>query len=115
MRKFIGEWRSVNHLLVKDMYTLTPWHSEHDRFGWTALAYDDPEKGESLLLGFRMEDCEDETCTVKLPFAQAGVCYELTDEDSGEKRSFAGEELQSGLTLKLDQPRSCVMYRINRK
>lgn len=115
MRKFISEWRSVNHLLVKDMYTLTPWHSEHDRFGWTALAYDDPEKGESLLLGFRMEDCEDETCTVKLPFAQAGVCYELTDEDSGEKHSFAGEELQSGLTLKLDQPRSCVMYRISRK
>ena len=114
MRKFIGEWRSVNHLLVKDMYTLTPWHSEHDRCGWTALCYDDPDKGESLLLGFRMEDCEEDSCTVRLPFAQPEATYVLTDEDTGEKLTLSGEELLAGLTLRLDQPRSCVMYRMTR-
>ncbi len=114
MRKFIGEWRSVNHLLVKDMYTLTPWHSEHDRCGWTALCYDDPDKGESLLLGFRMEDCEEDSCTVRLPFAQPEATYVLTDEDTGEKLTLSGEKLLAGLTLRLDQPRSCVMYRMMR-
>ncbi len=69
MRRNYNEWKSVKHLLTKDMYVLTPWRHFTDRTHWTALAYDDPEIGESILLAFRMEEAESVTFTAKLPFA----------------------------------------------
>ena len=114
MRKYIGEWESINRLLTKDMYVLTPWHSRDDRFGWTAFAYDDPEGDESLLLAFRMEECAEDTCTVKLPFAEAGNVYIIENADTGDKATVPGMSLKDGLTLTLKNPRSCLMYRIKR-
>ncbi len=114
MRKYIGEWRSLNHLLLKDMYVLTPWHDRLTLTGWTAWAYDDPEAGESVLMGFRMEECQDAEYTVKLPYAVEGAEYIFTNADSGERFTLTGEEMQKGVTLTLDTPRTCCMYRIVR-
>lgn len=114
MRQYIGEWRSINHLLTADMYVLTPWHSRDDRFGWTAFAYDAPETGESLLLAFRMEDCAEDSCLVKLPFAREDSAYLIENADTGEKQSCSGRTLRDGVTLSLAQPRSSLMYRIRR-
>ncbi len=115
MRKYMDEWKSVRHLLTKDMYVLTPWHSRDDRFGWTVFAYDDSDTDESLLLAFRMEECAEETCTVKLPFADEGSVYMIENADTGEKAAIHGINLKDGMTLMLKQPRSCLMYRIKRK
>ena len=114
MRKYIGEWKSINHLLTKDMYVLTPWHSRDDRSGWTAIAYDAPETGESLLLAFRMEDCAEDSCTVKLPFAREDSAYLIENADTGEKLSCPGRTLREGMALTLAAPRSSLMYRIRR-
>ena len=114
MRAFIGEWESIRHLLTKDMYVLTPWHARASRTGWTAFAYDAPGTGESLLLAFRQEECEEETCTVSLPFAEESARYELVNADTLEKETFSGAELKQGLTLSLKEKRSCLMYRIAR-
>lgn len=114
MRRYIGEWKSVSHLFTKDMYVLTPWHSRDDMFGWTVFAYDDPEKGESLLLAFRMEKCAAERCDVKLPFARRDCNYIMENCDNGRKNMLPGFELANGVTLSLKNPRSCLMYRITR-
>lgn len=114
MRFFINEWRSVSHVLTKDMYVLTPWHSRDDRFGWTAWAYDSPETNESLLFAFRMEECSDAECVVKLPFADEGSVYTIENADSGDNMTVPGATLRDGIRLMLDKPRSCLMYRINR-
>ena len=115
MRRYIGEWESIRHLLTKDLYVLTPWHARDNRRGWTAFAYDAPESGESLLLAFRMEDCEEESCAVSLPFAQIGAQYELTDADTDEKQIVCGEQLKNGsFALTLPEKRSCRMLRIRR-
>ncbi len=115
MRRYVGEWESIRHLLTKDMYVLTPWHARDNRTGWTAFAYDAPESGESLLLAFRMEDCEEERCSVTLPFAEPTAQYELTDADAGEKQVICGESLRNGaFTLTLPEKRSCLMLRIRR-
>ena len=115
LRTYLHEWRSIRYMLVKDMYVLTPWHAHDDRYGWTAVAYEDGETGEGLLLAFRQEDCEDESCTVKMEFAVPGAKYVFTDADTLEETVYSGEELANGITLSLPTPRSCMMKRILRK
>ena len=114
MRRYIGEWKSIKHLLVRDMYILTPWHSRDDMYGWTAFAYDDPDAGDSVLIAFRMEKCADDRCKVRLPFARNECDYILENCDNGRKNKIPGFELAHEVILSLKQPRSCLMYRIRR-
>lgn len=114
MRKYIGEWKSISHLLTADMYVLTPWHSRDDMYGWTAFAYDSPDTDESLLLAFRMEKCAEHACVVSLPFARENSLYMLENADTGETMTIPGATLREGITLTLSTPRSSLMYRIKR-
>ena len=116
LRRNINEWKSVNHLLTKDFYCLTPWHHHLDSYGWTAIAYDDSEIGESLLLAFRMEQCwKDNSFTAKLPFAEEGATYNIVNEDTKETFTMTGKELKDGaLKVVLDEPKSSAMFRIKR-
>lgn len=86
LRRNFAEWKSIRHLLLKDFYTLTPWHAPDDRTGWTAFAYHDPKSDELLLLAFRQEQCQDDTLVVDLPFLK----------DPAKRRR----------TITLDRPRS---------
>lgn len=112
VRGSIAEWRSVAEYLMKDMYVLTPWHSENDRTGWTATAWFDPERGSGVLLAFRMEDCPDGECTVRLPFAVSGKKYTLANADSGTEETADGSVLSAGYTLRLGAPRTSMLIRI---
>jgi alpha-galactosidase len=113
MRRNFNEWKSIRHLLVKDMYVLTPWRHDSDRTHWTAIAYDDPEKGESVLLAFRMEEAEASEFTVKLPFAVPGSVYSLRNADTGEVVRIGGKELsRDGLRIVLPEPKTSAMFYI---
>ncbi len=114
MRRNFSEWKSVRHLLTKDMYVLTPWRHHDDKTHWTAFAYDDPEIGESILLAFRMEEAEEDTFTAKLPFADKDAKYELRDADSGKITQTSGAELLNGMTVTLPEPKSSALIYINR-
>jgi hypothetical protein len=59
---------------------------------------DDDEK-RGAILAFRMEDCEDDTLTVTLPFVD-GI-WKLTDEDTGDTWTTDGT-----LTLTFAEKRS---------
>lgn len=115
LRKNLAEWKSVRHLLVKDMYVLTPWRHDSDRSHWTAFAYDDPDSGESVLLAFRMEDAEADKFTVKLPFAVPGSVYSMTNADNGVSVRAGGRELsREGFTVTLPEPKSSALFYIKR-
>lgn len=115
MRRNFREWKSVRHLLTKDIYVLTPWHHNSDRDGWTAISYDDPKLGESILLAFRMEDCETEKMTFKLQFAQKEKTYVLRDADTNETFKLSGDALRKGIVVQLSEKKSSKLYYINRK
>ena len=115
MRRNYNEWKSVKHLLTKDIYVLTPWRHHDDKTHWTAFAYDDPDINESILLAFRMEEANEDTFTVKLPFAESGAKYELKDADSGKIWTAEGDTLnKTGLTLTLFEPKSSALIYIRR-
>lgn len=56
LRFGLNEWKSIRHLLLKDFYVLTPWHSPTDKSGFTAFAYVDEEAEDGVLFIFRMEE-----------------------------------------------------------
>ena len=116
LRANLAEWRSVAPLLVRDFYALTPWHSQDWADGWTVFAYDAPERGESVVLAFRMERATEPTFAARLEFARSGCAYELVDADTGRRQTFSGEVLRDrGFDIALDSPRSSALVRIFRK
>ncbi|MCQ2445605.1 MAG: alpha-galactosidase [Clostridia bacterium] len=115
MRRNYNEWKSVRHLLTRDFYALTPWHHENSRTSWTAFAYDAPERGESLLLVFRMEEAEAESYTAKLKFAEDDKTYLLTDADTGKVTKMSGKALkEQGYTVSLKEKKTSALIRIKK-
>ena len=114
LRENLAEWRSLAPFTLKDFYPLSPWHGDEDDSGWTVFAWDDPSRGESIVLAFRQEKCDKESFRVKFVFADVKSCYEIRDVDADEKRTFSGVELKDGLELRLGKPRSCKLLRIRR-
>ena len=114
MRGHFREWKSIRRLLVKDFYTLTPWRHSTSIGSWTAFGYDDSERGESIVLAFRMEDAESDRLKLKLPFAEKGRSYEIKDADSGLIENKTGEELLSGITVSIKNKKESRMLFIRR-
>ena len=115
LRRNLAEWKSVAPLTVKDFHVLTKWLDENDSSGWTAWAWDDPEKGEAALLAFRQETCPEPKCEVRLKFLDAAATYEVEDADEGTRRTCPGAALRNGLCLELAKPRSSLLLRIRKR
>ncbi|MBO4941974.1 MAG: hypothetical protein J6C95_00915, partial [Muribaculaceae bacterium] len=113
-RNIISTWRSINHLLTKDFYQLSPWHTYSDTSGWTVYAYHDPSLDEGILTAFRQETCDDSSYEVALPFVRDDATYSISDEDSGREWTIEGKALKEGISLSLQQPRSSIFWRIVR-
>ena len=101
LRFGLQEWKKVAPYLLKEFYTLTPWHMEKDNTDFTAFCYYDPDKERGVILAFRQEKCVRETLRVSLPFVDSGDGYIIIDEDSDDKTITDGI-----ITLRFDAPRT---------
>ena len=81
LRFGLSEWKKVNPYLTKDFYPLTPWKDKNNKSGFTAHCYIDADKDEGVMLAYRMEECEEDTLVLELPFAENAE-YQFIDEDS---------------------------------
>ena len=109
LRFGLKEWKKVSHYLLKDFYTITPWHDSKDATGFTAFCYFDGESLDGVLFAFRQEDCSSDTLNINIPFALEGEVYTLTDEDTGEIITSNGS-----LTLKFENPRTAKLLWIKK-
>ncbi|MBR4185317.1 MAG: hypothetical protein IKQ87_06080, partial [Clostridia bacterium] len=112
LREGIREWKSIRQYLLKEFYPLTPWHAEHERTGFTAFAYLDPETEEGVLFAFRQEDCAEAELTLNFPFAEPGTKWLVTDADTGEELCLEGQRARDGFVLRFEKPRTARMFRI---
>ena len=113
LRATFGEWKKYNHLLVKDMYPLTPWHRHDDDSHWTAIAWHDRKTGEGVLQAFRQETCPDPEYVAVLKFLDGNTEYTLTNEDTGEVLTKTGSDLASeGMRITLPEPKSSAVWHI---
>lgn len=113
LRRNRAVWKRYSHLLTGNFYELSEWHGREDTSRWTVFAYSDPDTEESILLGFRQETCQDAECMVKLPFADPSEKYTVRDDDSGREFLLEGNELVKGVTLRLDEPRTSLLWHIS--
>ena len=109
LRFGLREWAEVKPYLLKEFYVLTPWHSEHERDGFTAYCFFDPETEKGVLFAFRGEDCAESDVSLSLSFTN-GARYLLSDADTG-----AEIETQDSLTLSFENPREAKLLWIKRK
>ena len=113
LRATFGEWKRFNHLLVKDMYPLTPWHRPEDDSNWTAIAWHDRETGEAVLQAFRQETCQEPEYTAFLKFLDPARNYKVTNVDTAETMIKTGSALASeGIKISLPEPKSSAVYHI---
>ena len=110
LREGIREWKSIRRYLLKEFYPLTPWHAEHERTGFAAFAYLDPDTEEGVLFAFRQEDCAEADLTLGFPFAGSGTDWILKDVDTGEEILLDGEGAKDGFTLSFGAPRSSRLF-----
>lgn len=114
-REGLSEWSEVKPYLLKDFYTLTPWHSMIDRSYFTAFLYYDEtdEKTETanrgVITAFRMEECDESSFTLVLPISGEFI---LTDKDTGEKMTVRGGEC---VTLHFPDRRTSKLIFVERK
>ena len=109
IRWALNEWSRVKPYLLKDFYRLTPWHPLSFTEGWTAFAYHDPETHKAVLQAFRMENAEDETIAVRLPFIDPDAEYDVENADDGAVTRRKGSEL-SNLTLRAGEKRTAILW-----
>ena len=109
LRFGLQEWKKVTPYLLKDFYTLTPWHTEKDNTDFTVYCYYDPETEKGVLFAFAQERCERNTLTVQLPFAENGGTYQLEDEDGK-----AVCETDGSITLSFAQARTARLLWVRR-
>ena len=109
LRFGLREWKKIKPYLLKEFYTLTPWHKEKDVTDFTAFCYYDPETEDGILFAFRQEHCSRNTLPIALPFAESGDSYVITDEDTREEITANGS-----LTLHFDAPRTAKMLRVKK-
>ena len=101
LRFGLQEWKKVAPYLLKEFYTLTPWHKEKDNTDFTAFCYYDPEKEDGVIFAFRQEKCSRDVLNISLPFIDSDDRYIITDEDSHEETATNGT-----VTLQFDGPRT---------
>ena len=113
LRATFGEWKKYNHLLIKDMYPLTPWHRPEDDSNWTAIAWHDRETDEAVLQAFRQETCQEPEYTAFLKFLDPSRNYKVTNVDTDETVVKTGSALASeGIKISLPEPKSSAVYHI---
>ncbi len=115
LRRNLAEWRRLAPMTLKDFHVLTPWHAPLDDAGWTVFAWNDPESGDMILLAFRQAACKEPETTVAMNFVDAADVFECESLDEpGSLREIKGSDLRNGLALKLDAPRSCLVWHFRR-
>ncbi len=110
LRFGLKEWKRISPYLLKEFYTLTPWHKEKDSTDFTAFSYFDPEEEKGIVLAFRQEHCDRSSITLSLPFVNEGEEYTLIDEDSGDIGVTSGR-----ITLSFNEPRSARLLWVSKK
>lgn len=96
LRDGINEWKEVKDYLLKEFYTLTPWHHENDLASFTSYTYFDPETEKGILFVFRQEECEESDISLEFKFTE-GKELELHDKDT--KEVLATKDAKIRLTL----------------
>ncbi len=114
LREGETEWRSINRYLLKDFYTLTPWHDGATDDTVDAFEYFDPQTQSGILQVFRQVRAKENQIVLRLKGLDPDAEYVLQDADDGREEIKTGRELEEYL-IDLPKQRTALLKRIRLK
>lgn len=96
-QRMLEIWRPAAELMLRgDYYPLMESKKRAD--AWDVRQFDDPEKGDGVIVAIRNVCSEEKSVTVR-PHVQPGARYELTCMDPEVRRTATAEEMAAGFAL----------------
>lgn len=114
MQRCFKEFMELRPYYYGEYYPLTFYEDMTADDIWMVYQLHRPSDETGIIVAFRREECTSDEITVRLSALQPGATYKLTDRDSAHSFYLTGEALRNGLTLKLEQPRSSLIYQYER-
>ncbi len=111
IRRGNAEWREINKYLLKDFYTLTPWHDHLTDDTIDALEYFDPEEKSGILLIFRQAKATADSVCLSVKGLEPDAVYVVQDADSGKEEILTGREL-ANYRVSLPEQRMALLKKI---
>ena len=113
MRAAIGEYKDLRPYYREDYYPLSGVDRDITTDSvWLAYQLYRPSDRSGYIVAYRRKDNADSTYTVRLMGLAPDSAYTLTDKDSKRTTTQSGRELMEGFTLKLSNPESSMIVRI---
>ncbi len=107
-RHHFTEYNELRHFFAEDYYRLVPVSVENTT--WSASQYHKPDDGSGIILAFRRAMSPSAEIHVRLGGIETDKTYEFKNRDTGDAFTLTGDELiASGMTLRLETPRSSLL------
>jgi alpha-galactosidase len=100
-KKLLDRYLSVRHLLTGAWYPLLPYTRDSDK--WMASQYHRPDLNEGMIIAFRHADSPYSAIQMALHGLDPKATYELTYDNTGEKKKVKGAELMNGYQLTIQE------------
>jgi alpha-galactosidase len=101
----------VRHVLNCDWYPLTPYNRDPNR--WLAFQFNDPERGEGIVLAYRREESPESSLRVGLRGLDREKTYRITG-DNGDDSEISGATLMEAYDLFINDAPGSLLLRYRR-
>lgn len=112
MKKVYDEYIQVRPYFLEDFYPLSGVDDITSLSRWIVYELFRPSDGTGYVFAFRRPDSKESSFIVKLQGLDPEGTYSLIDSDTLVKTTLSGKSLAAGYELKIENPRDCLLLRI---
>ena len=114
MRQRLEEYKEIRDYYYEDYYPLSGEGELTGHDVWLAYQMHRPSDGSGIIVAFRREKSQEDSCIVFPSGIEPDKNYIIEDSDTAEKKTIKGRDLQKGWTLSLDKPKTSLLlkYRV---
>jgi alpha-galactosidase len=110
MQQMMKEFKQIRpYYYFSDYYPLTDKEGVLKDDVWLAYQMNRPDKQDGIVMAFRRPASKDSSVKVSLKGLLSTATYELVNQDTQEKVTHLGSDLQKGLTLSLKDPQTSLL------
>ncbi len=113
LKRYVDEWRLVATATLGDYYPITPWSVSDD--AWIGWQFHKPADDSGVIQMFRRAGSPYESVRARLHGLDPAGVYLVRDMDAPRARRMSGRSLlDTGLLIKISQPRKAVVIHYRR-
>lgn len=115
MKERLQEFKQYGSFFLSDFYPLSGLVAQRHGDRWIAGQWHDAKSGSGIILAFRRSLSENVTFAAGMKGIDPGAAYELEDCDCGKRTTVSGSDLIKGYRIRIEDPRSSVLIKYQRK